>query len=85
MKNRHSALVAALAVSAVALAGCSGSSSGADTGSDGPYRVLVTGAISGQGALAANSQTSILSARAGVEAVNKAGGVGGRQVELTVV
>jgi|EndMetStandDraft_2_1072991.scaffolds.fasta_scaffold100460_1 branched-chain amino acid transport system substrate-binding protein len=85
MKNRHSALVAALAVSAVALAGCSGSSSGADTGSDGPYRVLVTGAISGQGALAANSQTSILSAKAGVEAVNQAGGIGGRQVELTVV
>lgn len=85
MKNRHSALVAALAVSAVALAGCSGSSSSAEGGSDGPYRVLVTGAISGQGALAANSQTSILAAKAGEKAINEAGGIGGRQVELTVV
>ncbi|MFC7446424.1 ABC transporter substrate-binding protein [Rhodococcus daqingensis] len=85
MKYRHSALTAALAVSAVALAGCSGSSSGAESGSDGPYRVLVTGAVSGQGALAANSQTSILAAKAGAEAVNKNGGIGGRQVELTVV
>lgn len=85
MKNRHSALVAALAVSALALAGCSGSSSGDEAGAGDPYRVLVTGAISGQGALAANSQTSITAAKAGVEAVNKAGGIDGRQVELTVV
>ncbi|MFE3291920.1 ABC transporter substrate-binding protein [Rhodococcus sp. NPDC059234] len=85
MNNRHRVLVAALAVSAVALAGCSGSSSGAEGGSDGPYRVLVTGAMSGQGALAANSQTSILAAKAGAEAINANGGIGGRQVELTVV
>ncbi|GAA4485488.1 ABC transporter substrate-binding protein [Rhodococcus olei] len=85
MKNRHAALVAALAVSAVALAGCSGSTSEAENTADGPYRVLITGAVSGQGALAANSQTSILAAKAGAEAVNAAGGIGGRQVELTVV
>lgn len=85
MKNRYPVAVAALAVSAVTLAGCSDSESGAAGGADGPYRVLVTGAISGQGALAANSQTSILAAQAGADAINSRGGIGGRQVELTVV
>lgn len=85
MKIRHSALVSALAVSALALAGCSGSASGDDSSDSGPYRVFVTGAISGQGSLAANAQTSILAAKAGAEQVNKNGGIGGRQVELTVV
>ncbi|RDI26861.1 amino acid/amide ABC transporter substrate-binding protein (HAAT family) [Rhodococcus sp. AG1013] len=85
MKIRHSAFIAALAASAVAVAGCSGSASGEDASDSGPYRVLVTGAISGQGSLAANAQTSILAAKAGVEEVNKNGGIAGRTVELTVV
>jgi branched-chain amino acid transport system substrate-binding protein len=85
MNKRHSVLVGALAVSTLALAGCSGAASEAGGSTDGPYRVLVTGAISGQGALAANAQTSILAAQAGADAVNARGGIGGRQVELTVV
>ncbi|PTR30984.1 amino acid/amide ABC transporter substrate-binding protein (HAAT family) [Rhodococcus sp. OK519] len=84
MKIRHSALVAALSVSALAVAGCSGSASGDEASDTGPFRVLVTGAISGQGSLAANAQTSILAAKAGAEQINKSGGIGGRQVELTV-
>ncbi|RDI17669.1 amino acid/amide ABC transporter substrate-binding protein (HAAT family) [Rhodococcus sp. AG1013] len=85
MKVRHTTVVAALAVSALALAGCSGLSSGKASGADDPYQVLVTGAVSGQGALAANAQTSILAAKASAEAVNSAGGIGGRQVEVTVI
>lgn len=84
MKVRYHAAVVAVAASTLALAGCSGSTSDAADSADGPYRVLVTGALSGQGALAANAQTSILAAKAGAEAVNKAGGIGGRQVELVV-
>ncbi len=85
MKIRHSALVTSLAVCALAAAGCSGSASGEEGSDSGPYRVLVTGAISGQGSLAANAQTSILAAKAGADEVNRNGGIGGRQVELTVV
>ncbi|BCN70535.1 ABC transporter substrate-binding protein [Rhodococcus hoagii] len=84
MKFRHSALVASIAVSALTLAGCSSSAADDEASDSGPFRVLVTGAISGQGSLAANAQTSILAAKAGVEQVNKDGGIGGRQVELTV-
>lgn len=85
MRPRYPVLVAALAVSTLALAGCSGSGSSEEGGAGDPYRVLVTGALSGQGALAANAQTSILAAKAGVAAVNNNGGIGGREVELTVV
>ncbi len=54
-------------------------------GADEPYRVLVTGGISAQGALAANAKTSILAAKAGAQVQNEAGGIGGRRIELTVV
>lgn len=84
MKARQSTLAVTLAVSTALLAGCSGSSSGADGGPDDPYRVLVTGALSGQGPLAGNAQTSVLAAKAGAEEVNSRGGIGGRQVELTI-
>ncbi|BAH53211.1 ABC transporter substrate-binding protein [Rhodococcus opacus] len=85
MRIRSSALTAALAVTALALTGCSGAGADDADADGGPYRVLVTGGISGQGALAANAQTSVLAAKASAEAVNRAGGVGGRQVEITVV
>ncbi len=49
--NRRPILVAAVAVTALALAGCSGSSE-SDGGADSPYRVLLTGGISAQGVLA---------------------------------
>ncbi len=60
--NRRPILVAAVAVTALALAGCSGSSE-SDGGADSPYRVLLTGGISAQGVLAANSQTSLLATK----------------------
>ncbi|TQF69257.1 ABC transporter substrate-binding protein [Rhodococcus spelaei] len=87
MKIRHSALVAAVAASTLALAGCAGSSSdqAGGGGADQPYRVMITAGLGGQGALAANAKTSVLAAKAGAQVVNGKGGVGGRQVELTVV
>ncbi|TQC45894.1 ABC transporter substrate-binding protein [Rhodococcus sp. WS4] len=85
MRIRSSALTAALAVTALAVTGCAGSGADEADAAGSPYRVLVTGGISGQGALAANAQTSVLSAKASAETVNRAGGVGGRQVEITVV
>lgn len=84
MTMRH--FTAMLAGAALVLAGCGGAEGGAGGGgSDEPYRVLVTGGISAQGVLAANSQTSVLAARAAVEEINATGGIGGRHVELTVV
>ncbi|MDT2003736.1 amino acid ABC transporter substrate-binding protein [Rhodococcus opacus] len=85
MRIRSSALTAALAVTALAVTGCAGSGADEADAAGSPYRVLVTGGISGQGTLAANAQTSVLSAKASAEAVNRSGGVGGRQVEITVV
>ncbi len=82
--HRRPILVAAVAVTALALAGCSGSSE-SEGGADSPYRVLLTGGISAQGVLAANSQTSLLATKAGVQVQNEAGGIGGRQIELTTV
>ncbi|MBC2639827.1 MULTISPECIES: ABC transporter substrate-binding protein [unclassified Rhodococcus (in: high G+C Gram-positive bacteria)] len=85
MRIRSSALTAALAVTALAVTGCAGSGASEADAAGGPYRVFVTGGISAQGSLAANAQTSVLAAKASAEAVNRAGGVGGRQVEITVV
>ncbi|WP_137723961.1 ABC transporter substrate-binding protein [Prescottella subtropica] len=85
MRNRRPVLIAAVAVSALALAGCSSADSTETGGADQPYRVLVTGGISAQGVLAANAETSILAAKAGVQVQNAVGGIGGRQIELTVV
>ncbi|WP_305092713.1 ABC transporter substrate-binding protein [Prescottella sp. R16] len=85
MRNRRPVLVAAVAVSALTLAACGSADSTEAGGADQPYRVLVTGGISAQGVLAANAETSILAAKAGAQVQNEAGGVGGRQIELTVV
>lgn len=82
--NRRPIFVAAVAVTTLALAGCSGSSE-SDGGADSPYRVMLTGGVSAQGVLAANSQTSLLATKAGAQVQNEAGGVGGRQIELTTV
>ncbi|MDG3010126.1 amino acid ABC transporter substrate-binding protein [Rhodococcus sp. D2-41] len=79
-------LVAVVAAAAVTLAGCAGSQSDrAGGGADQPYRVMITAGLGGQGALAANAQTSVLAAKAGAQVVNESGGIGGRKVELTVV
>lgn len=72
----------ALTVLAVAIMpACS--SSEAET--DDVYRVMISAGLSSVGPLANNAATSVLAARAGVEQINNAGGIGGRQVELTVV
>lgn len=71
--------------SVLCLASCDSAGSIESDGTDRPYRVLVTGGISAQGVLAANAQTSILAAKAGAQVQNEAGGIGGRQIELTVV
>jgi len=67
------------------LSGCSSPAETDTPASDEPYRVLVLGGISAEGALANNAATSVLSAQASAEVVNAAGGILGRQVEVTVV
>jgi branched-chain amino acid transport system substrate-binding protein len=84
MKRRPILVAAVAATAALTLSGCSGSTE-SEGGADAPYRVLLTGGLSGQGALAANSQTASLATKAGVQVQNAAGGIGGRQIELTTV
>ncbi|GAA4545126.1 ABC transporter substrate-binding protein [Pseudonocardia xishanensis] len=83
--TRRLAAAAVAAGAALVLAACGGGTEAAGGDSQKPYRVLVTGGVSAQGVLAANSGTSILSTKAGADVVNAAGGVGGRPVEVTVV
>jgi branched-chain amino acid transport system substrate-binding protein len=45
---------------------------------------MVTGGLSAQGVLAANSETSVLAAKAGAQEINAQGGVDGHKVQLTV-
>lgn len=85
MGNRRPVLVAAVAASVLTLTACGSAESAGGGGGDQPYRVLITGGVSAQGVLAANAQTSILATKAGVEVQNRAGGIGGRPIELTVV
>lgn len=82
MRRRFMAAATAAASAAALLAGCG---SGAGGGAGGPYRVLMTAGLSAQGTLAGNAATSVLAVKAGVAAVNEAGGVAGREVKLTVV
>ncbi|NKS18155.1 ABC transporter substrate-binding protein [Rhodococcus hoagii] len=82
---RHAPALVAAAVSTLLLVSCGTADPAESDGADEPYRVLVTGGISAQGALAANAQTSILAAKAGAQVQNEAGGIGGRRIELTVV
>jgi branched-chain amino acid transport system substrate-binding protein len=81
-------LAAGAAALALVLTGCaseSGGSTTAPTDSSEPYRVLVLGGLSAQGALATNASTSVLAAQAGAKDINAQGGIAGRQVEVTVV
>lgn len=86
MQKRLSIFAAGAAAVTLVLTGCA-AAGGSDSSSSGsePYRVLVLGGISAPGALATNSSTSVLSAQAGVKAINAEGGILGRQVEITVV
>lgn len=84
MRRRVLAVGAAVASVVLVVAGCGGS--GASGGGAGdPYRVLVTGGLSAPGVLAANSKTSVIAAKASAEVINKAGGIAGRKIEVTVV
>lgn len=92
MTARRFTAVGTIAGAALLLAACGGGDSpdgngGSDNGdsSGEPYRVLVTGAISGSGALADNAATSILSAQASVELANDGDGILDRPIELEVV
>jgi branched-chain amino acid transport system substrate-binding protein len=73
------------AVTALSLAACSSTSSGSSPSkSSTPYRILVLGSLSAAG-LADNASVSVNSAKAGVDVVNKEGGVDGHQIKVTVV
>jgi branched-chain amino acid transport system substrate-binding protein len=92
MRGRLFTVPAAFAVAlAVAACGSSGGSSGSGSdgtgsgGSSAPYRVTVTGGLSAQGVLAANSETSVLAAKAGAQEINARGGIDGHKVVLTVL
>ncbi len=85
MKSRILLTAAAIAVSAVALAGCSGSGdstkpSAAETG---PIKIGMVVPLTGP--LAALGGGDKEAAEQTVADINKAGGIDGRQVELTVV
>ena len=82
MKTRLFKMVGGLAALALVAAGCAGESA---SGSDDEYHVLVLGGVSAEGVLADNASTSVLSAKAGVELVNKSGGIDGKKVTIKVV
>ncbi|XBB66957.1 ABC transporter substrate-binding protein [Nocardioides sp. WV_118_6] len=82
MKTRLFKVVGGLAALALVAAGCAGEDS---SGSDDEYHVLVLGGVSAEGVLADNASTSVLSAKAGVELVNKNGGIDGKKVTIKVV
>lgn len=79
------ALASVAAATALVLTGCSAPADSGTPESTEPYRVLVLGGLSAEGALANNAATSVLSAQASADVVNAAGGILGRQVEVTVV
>ncbi len=92
MLTRTMRSVAIVAIAGLALAACSSnsdsSSSSPAAGSGGstssaPIKLLVSGAASG--ALAPNASVSINSAKAAANEINAAGGINGRQIEVTVV
>jgi len=84
------AVLAVAAATALTLAGCAGGDADGGSG-DGagentePYRVLVLGGISAEGILGNNASTSVQSAQASANVLNAAGGILGREIEVTVV
>lgn len=82
--------VAAAAATMLVLAGCSANGTADEGGDKGsassePIQAVVLGGIGAEGILQNNATTSVTAAKASVAAVNAAGGIDGRQVELTVV
>lgn len=82
MRVRSAAIAALLVGAPLALAACGNDGTGGD---DGTFKVVVSGGVSAQGPLKANSSVSILATKAAVKTINANGGIGGCQVELTVV
>lgn len=73
--------MAAAVVTTVLLA----TASGAAHGADGDFRVIVLGGLGAKGILADNASTSVLSAQASAEVINKSGGIAGRKVVVEVL
>ena len=87
-RTRVPAALAALAVSALAFAGCAGGGDAGTSPTEGthePIKAVVFGALGAEGILANNATTSVTAAKASVQAVNDAGGILGREVELEVI
>lgn len=86
-RTKITAAFAIMALSGMALAGCSSTAPSAAQGGDanGPIKVLVFGGVGAEGPIAKNVQTSVTAAQASVAAVNADGGIMGRQLEIEVV
>src|SRR5690349_16761691 len=84
MFRRRATVIAAIAVSAVILAGCSapGSDDKSSGDSSGPIKVALVDAQSGQ--LSSLGAWELKGARLAIDEWNAAGGINGRQVELGV-
>lgn len=82
MERRRLLKATAVIAAATAMAFTSISASSAD---DDVFRVVVLGGLSAKGILADNASTSVLAARAGVDVINKRGGIGGKNVEIQVL
>lgn len=81
MRRQLLKFAAALATTAVlSTAGVS-----ASFGADDAFKVVVLGGLSAKGILADNASTSVLSAQAAAEVINRNGGIGGRQVVVEVI
>ncbi len=87
-RTRTKIALAGLAIGALALTGCAADTAapGGDAGGDnGPINVVVFGGLGAEGILADNANTSVTAAKASVAAINEAGGILGRQVEIQVI
>ncbi len=85
--GKAKSLVASMAVLGLALTGCANSASSADGAGDGDgsLKVLVLGGLGAEGILANNAATSVTAAEASVAAVNEAGGILGKKLEIEVI
>jgi|SRR5690625_438936 len=96
-RNKFYGAVAGLALSALALSACGGGEAAdngdtggdtadnggsTDTAGDDPIKVIVFGGVGAEGVLANNATTSVTAAQASADAVNDAGGILGRQIEI---
>ena len=79
--------IASVVIAGFALVGCAStaSSAGGEGDGSGSLKVIVMGGIGAEGILANNAATSVTAAEASVAAVNAAGGILGRQLEIEVI